>query len=299
MIRVPFTKLAGAGNDFVLVDTLQDPLRPLAARWRAVAKSLCDRRRGVGADGLLVLGRSRTADVRMRIFNPDGSEPSMCGNGIRCLAWYAHRRGEAGRRFSIQTNAGVKRAQVLSGSRVRIDMGAPRLLGRWPGASFGSPRITEAVLVDSGVPHLVCWVDDMAAVNVGELGRRLRRHVRLRPAGANVDFIRAVSAAQATLSNRLRLSMRTYERGVEGETQACGTGAVAAAAAAAARALEGGARAARFRVDVLVPGGLLRVTVEARRATGGQRGVVFSHALLEGEARQVARGTVTWNGRRP
>lgn len=295
MIRVPFTKLAGAGNDFVLIDTLRDPLRELEPRWRLVAKTLCDRRRGIGADGLLVLGRSRSATIRMRIFNPDGSEPSMCGNGIRCLAWYANRRGVTPKRLSIETKVGIKRAHVLRSGRVSIDMGAPRFLGRWLGRSFGHPQISEVVLIDSGVPHLVCWVDDVAAVKVNALGRRLRRHARLRPGGANVDFIQSVGDAN---TGRLRLRMRTYERGVEGETQACGTGAVAAAAAAAARALERGGRARRFQVAVRVPGGLLRVAVAARRAARQRGRIMFSNALLEGEARQVARGTVAWNGGR-
>ena len=329
MMKVPFTKLVGAGNDFVLVDTRRQPLSALRTRWRGVAKMLCDPRQGIGADGLLVLGRSRTADVRMRVFNPDGTEPSMCGNGVRCLAWYVYRRGAANTHLAIETKAGIKRAQILGGHRVRIDMGVPRFSRRVVSLRVGHRRLSNVALVDSGVPHLVCWVDDVARVNVEAIGRRVRRHRRFQPHGVNVDFVECASWHRRLGAARrhIRLKMRTYERGVEGETQACGTGAVAAAAAAVQAACfastphsltgaadppttlgrphhrEGrvGRQADQWDVDVRVPGGLLRVTLKTKWVSSGKRNgrLIFLRAFLEGEARQVSRGTVTWNGRHP
>src|SRR3989338_7488269 len=103
MRAIPFRNLVGTGNDFVLVDAMRRTVAPPRGDWPALAQAMCDPRRGVGTDGLLVLQRSARADLRMRIFNPDGSEASMCGNGIRCAAWYAHRRGVAGREMTIET----------------------------------------------------------------------------------------------------------------------------------------------------------------------------------------------------
>ena len=294
MDRMPYTTLVGAGNDFVLVNALKDaPARD--TDWAALARALCDPKRGEGTDGLLVLGPSRRADVRMRMFNPDGSEPSMCGNGIRCLAWYANKSEAAGVSMTIETGAGVKRARIRGLHRVRVDMGVPAFRRRIDGVFRERGRLVDADLIDSGVPHLVCWVRDVSRVSVDALGRRLRQDRRLGRAGANVDFVQVV----ASRAGRSTLTMRTYERGVEGETQACGTGSVAAAAAFARRALQGSAGGAprnrSFRATVRVPGGVLQVELTARRATGGR--VVFGPAFLEGEARPVSTGSYRLNGR--
>ena len=297
-IPVPWVKLAGAGNDFVLIDTAQAGLSRLRREWPALARWLCDRRMGIGADGLLILEPRRVGTVRMRIFNPDGSEPSMCGNGIRCVASIAHRHGHAGTTVRIQTRAGLRRAEILGRHRVRVHMGRPRLLKAFADVALGHGHTAQAVLVDSGVPHLVCWVEDVAALDVNTLGRRLRHHPQLGPAGANVDFLQwAAAPPQGGARARVLLRMRTYERGVEAETQACGTGAVAAAAAACTRLLEQPARRTRARLSleaaVQVPGGILRVDIGARRG----RGLQFLPATLEGEARLLTQGTALWNGR--
>lgn len=290
MDRIPYVKLVGAGNDFVLVDALQGaPTK--GTDWAALARGLCDPRRGEGTDGLLVLGPSRRADVRMRVFNPDGSEPAMCGNGIRCLAWYAHKSRAAGASMTIETGAGVKRARIRGAHRVRVDMGIPVFRRRFDGFFRERGRPVDADLIDAGVPHLVCWVRDVSRVPVGPLGRRLRQDRRLGRAGANVDFARVV----ASRAGRSTLTMRTYERGVEGETQACGTGSVAAAAAFARRALRDGVRRRRFTVAVRVPGGVLRVELTARRSTVGR--TAFGPAFLEGEVLPVSTGAHRLNGR--
>ena len=308
-MTIPFTKLVGTGNDFVLVDEVRHRLEGLASQWPAVARMLCART-AEDVDGLLIVEPSRRADVRMRVFNPDGSEPSMCGNGIRCLAWYAYRRGLVkGQRFSIETKAGVREAERRGADRVRIHMGTPRWLRclAWP--RLGEDRNVHADLIDSGVPHLVCQVKHVARINVDELGRRLRRHRRLAPQGANVDFVQhgpsraRYDAARRQVVYRTTITMRTYERGVEGETQACGTGAVAAAAALIHARMPLGTPLGResdlerHEVRVRVPGGVLRVSLSGKRQFDTDR-LLFSEADLEGEVRRLSQGTFEWNGRR-
>ena len=284
---IRYTKLVGTGNDFVLIDAFRTTPRR-NSDWPALAKRLCDSKTGEGTDGLLVLAPSRRADVRMRVFNPDGSEPTMCGNGIRCLAWYANASRAARTSMSIETGAGIKRARIRSRHRVRVDMGAPVFRRRWERFFEDRGRPVEADLVDSGVPHLVCWVRDPARVDVKAVGRRLRRDRRLGASGANVDFVRVLRAR----GSRATLAMRTFERGVEGETPACGTGSVAASAAFVHRLLGrwSGSPVARkrFTVTVRVPGGMLRVQVSAGCSAGGR--VIFGPALLEGDARPVSSG---------
>ena len=307
-MHIPYTELEGTGNDFVLIDAIRHPLSSLDSQWNRLAQRVCDPRQGTGTDGLLVLGRSRRADVRMRIFNPDGSEPSMCGNGIRCVAWYANRSGAMRRKaLTIETKAGIKRAEILAGHRVRIDMGPPALRQHWEPTTLAGRGVTHCDWVDSGVPHLVCWVADLRRLDVERLGRRLRHHRRFQPHGTNVDFVQFISArrvadaARGRLVSRVTLAMRTYERGVEEETQACGTGAVAAAAAwvhaqAFPRTIGRESDVVWAQVEVRVPGGRLRVEVGAK-ALFDQRRLAYTPALLEGPVKERAKGMLTWNGR--
>jgi len=296
-MRIPFVTLVGTENDFVLIDRIRHRLETSAGRWPSLARSAC---RATGTDGLLLLERSRRADVRMRIFNPDGSEPSMCGNGIRCLAWYAHRSGVARPLMSIETRAGVKHARIEGAGRVRVDLGVPRFLVHLAGFVREGRRIFDADLVDSGVPHLVCWVHDAAAVDVERLGRSLRTHRRFRPSGTNVDFAHVEAFAPSwsrASTHRASIRLRTYERGVEAQTQACGTGGVATAAAFARSVVSGNPAARgrqRFAVTLRVPGGVLDVEFTAALARRGR--VAFGHALLTGDVLQRSRGRLTWNG---
>lgn len=306
MRAIPFVKLVGTGNDFVLVDAIRHTIAPPRGEWPALAQGLCDPRRGAGTDGLLVLQRSRAADVRMRIFNPDGSEASMCGNGIRCLAWYAHRHGVAGREMTIETGAGMKRAVIQGQAQVRIDMGVPVFVKHLPSLSVGGERLSHLDVVDSGVPHLVWWVRDVTKIRLDVIGPLLRHHRSLGRAGANVDVVQVLSArrvadrARGVLRHRARLKMRTYERGVEGETQACGTGSIAAAAAFIhtqpfGMALGRESDTHWFEVAVQAPGGVLRVDLGATYLCDARRWL-FSHAYLEGEARQISSGEFSLNG---
>ncbi len=219
MHKLPFTKMNGAGNDFVMLDNRQGQLQldgPQVAH-------LCDRHRGVGADGVLVVEPAERADAdfRMRYYNADGGEVEMCGNGARCFARFAGQLvGTPVDRIAFETMAGVIRAEFASGDTIRLDMGAPH-----------DARAAETLNVDgaslsvhflnTGVPHALVFVDDVEKTPVVRLGAALRYHERFAPRGTNANFVQVAAPG--------RLILRTYERGVEDETLACGTGTVAAA----------------------------------------------------------------------
>ena len=213
---LPFWKMHGAGNDFVLFD---DRALTFPAADRAWLASLGARRTGVGCDGLVLLQRPEHADIAMRFFNPDGSEADLCGNAARCVARLARDLGAAGERMTIETRAGRLAAEVLPDG-VRVDMPLPRdwRMDRTL-ATAGGPA--AYCMVNTGVPHVVVEVADLDACPVAALGAELRYHADFAPAGTNVDFV-SVTGPQSC-------RIRTYERGVEGETLACGTGVTAAA----------------------------------------------------------------------
>jgi len=226
-----FTKMHGAGNDYVYVngfeERVDDPVR--------AARLVSDRNFGIGSDGLILILPSEVADVRMRMFNADGSEAEMCGNGIRCVAKYAYERGLARKtQLAIETGNGVRRVELLTDGadkveRVRVGMGAPRLLRAE--IPMGGPadhqavdfelevgeRIVRATCVSMGNPHCVVYVDDVEAFPVREVGPRIEHHP-LFPRRINVEFVQLLGPGE--------VRQRTWERGA-GETLACGTGASA------------------------------------------------------------------------
>ena len=214
MKRTRFVKLTGCGNDFVLVDLRK---KSLPASPSVLARSWCDRKRGIGADGLLLTLPSRRADARMRIFNSDGSEAEMCGNGLRCMVWYLHSRG-GGKNLSVETRAGLMRAQIVDGNRVRIYLSRPKNLHLGLKLSHSGKKYL-AHAVNSGVPHAVLLTSHLEKADLRTLGPVIRHHKNFKPAGTNVNLMRIESPH--------RIAIRTFERGVEGETLACGTGAVA------------------------------------------------------------------------
>ena len=220
---IPFVKMAGAGNDFILVDGRRG--RALGRAPAALAREWCDRKRSVGADGLLLVQASRRGNARMRIFNPDGSEPTMCGNGLRCVAWYLHSMNGGRRRWTVETGAGVMQAQITGKEQVRISFIPPKSLHLGRGVAWRGKRVTVHS-VDTGVPHAVLLVPRLGAVDLGALGPHIRRHRLFKPKGTNVNLLRIHSPHRA--------SIRTYERGVEQETLACGTGTVASVVIGAA-----------------------------------------------------------------
>jgi diaminopimelate epimerase len=217
MNRVPFWKMQGSGNDFILIDHRR-PLLPEADRLGLV-KKLCAPKFGVGADGLILLEPSEKVDFRWRFFNADGSEAEMCGNGGRCAARFAFLNGIAPENLAFETLAGIIHAQVR-GRQVKLELSQPHSLQL--NLEIVLPEQTwTGHFVNTGVPHVVLPVADLDAAPVAQAGRAIRFHPLFQPAGTNVNFI------QVTGPQELRV--RTYERGVEAETLACGTGSVAAA----------------------------------------------------------------------
>lgn len=262
-----FTKMNGAGNDFVLIDNRLGDLR-LAAEQ---ITKICDRHRGVGADGVLVLERAANgADFRMRYYNADGGEAEMCGNGARCFARYASRVAGPAEKLSFETPAGVIGA-TLQGELVRLEMSEPKDLKL--GITIPLPdQQLSAHFVNSGVPHVVVPVEDLEKVDVRGIGSAVRHHEMFAPKGANVNFLKQ--------RDDKTISIRTYERGVEDETLACGTGVVASALIFAATQNVAGP------IDVLVRGGNeLRVAFD--RADNH-----FKNVTLTGPADFVFEGTI-------
>ena len=264
--RIHFFKMHGGGNDFVLIDHRARFIPE--AEQPALARRLCHRQVGVGADGLILIEASAAAHFRWRFYNADGSEPEMCGNGGRCAARFAVLSGIAPETLSFETVSGVIHAEVR-GRRVKLAL-----------TGVGDFQLNQTIPLEEanvtghfvrvGVPHLVVPVDDLEAAPVTEWGRLLRFHQMFQPAGANVNFVRFTGPEN--------LSIRTYERGVEDETLACGTGSVAAALV--------GACLGRLSspVEVLTRGGEI-LTVFFRPQSGACREV-----YLEGDALVVYQG---------
>lgn len=212
-----FTKMNGAGNDFVLLDNRSQTIRLAGAQ----VVRLCDRHRGVGADGLLLLVpcASGRADWAWEFYNRDGSTGEMCGNGARCFARFVQRRTGLKGGFTFETEAGIIRAE-LDGERVTVNLTRPKdlRLNQQVPLSIGPQTIHS---LNTGVPHAVLFVPDADKAMVQQLGPEIRRHPLFGPRGTNVNFVQVLGPG--------RIRVRTFERGVEGETLACGTGVSAAA----------------------------------------------------------------------
>ncbi|HEY6011906.1 MAG TPA: diaminopimelate epimerase [Nitrospirota bacterium] len=268
MKKIPFHKMQGTGNDFILIDNRRGILK--GVNLRKLAQTVCQRHYSVGADGLIVIVPSKKADFKWRFFNADGSEAEMCGNGSRCAARFAYLRKIAPKDLSFETLAGVIHAQVKADA-VRVHLTNASGLRMNIAVSLES-GMRMGHFINTGVPHLVYLSKDLEREDVERIGRTTRFHELFKPAGTNVNFIQ--------IQGRHKLRIRTYERGVEGETLACGTGAVA---------------------SVLIAGALGAVAspVEVTTASGEQLRVDFERTPegfdgihLEGEARVICDGTV-------
>ncbi len=213
MSKLSFVKYEGAGNDFILIDD-RALLFPIHDKERI--QLLCHRRFGIGADGIILLQHDKVADFRMRIFNSDGSEAESCGNGIRCFKLFISDLGLQATR--IATGSRIVEA-TFEGDKIGVQMGMARDL-RLHLQIDGK----EIHSVDTGVPHAVQFVEDVDQIDIQKEGSSLRHHSFFQPKGTNVNF--------AELQNDGSIRVRTFERGVEGETLACGTGATAVAAVA-------------------------------------------------------------------
>jgi len=268
MTKIPFHKIQGNGNDFILIDNRRNILK--GRGLSALAKQVCHRNRSVGADGLIVIVPSKKADFKWRFFNADGSEAEMCGNGSRCAARFAVLKKIAPKKMSFETLAGIIQAEVKKNT-VRVQLpGAGGLRQNIAVPVAGGTRTGH--FINTGVPHLVYLSDHLDGEDVRAVGSATRWHELFKPAGTNVNFVQ--------IDGPHRLRIRTYERGVEGETLACGTGAVAAALIAASLGK------AASPVTLTTHGGD-RLVVSFRRD-----GEDFTDLSLEGEAAVVCEGTV-------
>jgi diaminopimelate epimerase len=269
MEDIEFYKMSGAGNDFILVDNRTDVFT-FSDVALAVAK-LCKRRISIGADGLILIERAAREglDFAWRFYNSDGSEAAMCGNAARCAVRLSFLLGISGRKVSFLAGAGIVKGEVLRTGRVRIGMTDPTELSLDRAVSVNGTTISYD-FATVGVPHAVVTVPDVDRVDVAGLGRSLRFHEAFSPEGTNVNFI---SVAE---DNAVRI--RTYERGVEGETLACGTGAAAAAVTAF---LKGEVTPP----VTVVPASGLTLAVDFRPGEGR-----VTELSLEGDARVVYRG---------
>lgn len=297
-----FVKMEGASNDFILIDWRRMKSGTVRPSWRSVSQYLCDRNIGVGADGVLVLETSTSANVRMRIFNPDGSEAEMCGNGLRCVARYLFDEKKPKVRtkdlVKIQTRSGILEAW-MKGDSICVSMPQPQILEDGLQLMVGSHNIRLTSL-NTGVPHAVMNVNSLQEIDVDGIGQAIRGHRHFAPQGTNVDFIQLLSGHNA------RLQIRTYERGVEHETFACGTGVTAGALAYAwtkdasrqsaiyasrnARALSSAPR--KYRVEVVTRSGDLLSVSCLVDGFGSQRHI--NNVVLEGPARRVFDGNILW-----
>ncbi len=261
--------MSGSGNDFILIDNREDILPE--DTLTDFIRNVCRRKMSAGADGIILIEEAEGLDFQWRFYNSDGSRAEMCGNGARCAARYAQLNGIAGSPMVFGTDAGPIRATV-NADRVKVGMTPPTDYKRLFTLEIDGQKV-EMSFINTGVPHAVIRVDDIDSVPVVDLGRQIRAHPEFSPAGTNVNFISA--------SSNNRIAIRTYERGVEDETLACGTGSVAGALV---HALQTGAESP---VDMITRSGN-RLTIHYEIA-----GETCSAAYLEGDARIIYTGNLT------
>lgn len=262
-MKLEFYKYQGAGNDFVM---LYDPKAALTLSTDQV-RHLCDRRYGIGADGLIVLRPSTIAHFQMQYYNSDGSKNTFCGNGGRCIALFAHDLGLVPDIMDFEASDGVHRAEILSAA-THTDTAQVSLMMQ---DVKRIERMGEATILHTGSPHYIAWVEDLAAVPVAQAGSDIRHWEVFESEGINVNFVQRTPAG---------LAIRTYERGVEAETLACGTGITAAAIASTAGQL------GDFDVSVQATGGSLCVSFSKDTAA------TATNILLKGPACQVFAGKI-------
>lgn len=271
-----FWKMHGLGNDYIVIDNTDEKLT--SERLNELAKTLCQRRFSVGADGLLLVCRSNVADVKMRIFNSDGSEAEMCGNGIRCLAKFCYENSIVKKeRFNVETLAGIKQVWLSIESEVKtvkVDMGEPSFDKRAIPMLGEGKCINEDLEIEGevykvtclsvGNPHCVIFLGDVESFPVEKIGPKIENHENF-PKKVNVEFVQVL--------NPREIKMRVWERGV-GETMACGTGACASVAVGHIL----GKTERKVKANLL--GGSLEISYEGRLFMEGPVAKVFAGELL-------------------
>jgi diaminopimelate epimerase len=263
---VEFYKMSGSGNDFIIIDNRDLSLN--VGNLPDFVRAVCRRKISVGADGVVIIEPSNTADFKWQFFNSDGSVAEMCGNAARCVAHLASLQGISGEKLSFETIAGIVNAEVHENvPKVKLTDPSPVTLGKKI-ALAGREFVLD--IVDTGVPHAVNFVDNLESHAVFDWGRKIRNHQHFQPKGTNANF--------AVVLGRHKMKVRTYERGVEDETLACGTGAVAAVLAAAERGL------VDSPVDTIVQSG------ETLRIYFTRKDDRFCEIYLEGKVKIVYQG---------
>jgi len=266
-MNVQFVKMSGAGNDMILVDHRDGAF---SGREGVLARVACHRRFGVGADGLILLENDPAVAFRVRFFNPDGGEYSLCGNGARCIPFYAAELGIPGPVYRFRSNSGDHEGQVISDRRASVVLPPVRSLRLdIPAEVDGRPVTLDQG--DIGVPHAALWVEDSAAVPIARWGPALRSHPAFGPEGTNVSFVQRLAPG--------RLRIRTFERGVEDETWACGSGSAVIATLARERGWAGD------QVDLEVRGGHLTLRL-------GETG---TPPVLEGPVHRICDGQLRFD----
>ncbi len=217
MKKINFYKMSGSGNDFIIIDNRNNIVDENGLSNFIV--KVCRRKMAVGADGLILVENTDSADFKWRYFNSDGSVAEMCGNGARCVARFAYLNDIAGSSMSFETLAGLVKAEVI-GERVKVKMTDPLELKTDDAIELKNGRVSISS-INTGVPHVVIVKDGIDDVDIVKIGREIRYHDQFSPAGTNVNFVCHIKDNT--------IAIRTYERGVEDETLACGTGAAASA----------------------------------------------------------------------
>ncbi len=268
MKTIPFSKMVASGNDFLVIDNrrkiVRDPI--------GFAKRICAPHTGVGADGVLLFEDSKKADFKMRIINSDGSEAEACGNGFRCIARFANEKLRYPSRFQFESVSGLIEARI-QGKRVRVRLVTPKDFRERAEIDVLGHRLHYS-FINTGVPHAVIFVEGLAKIDVEGLGRGIRHHASFKPKGTNVNFAEVKSPAE--------IHVRTYERGVEKETLACGTGSTAPAIVSTLL------RYTKPPVRVKTSGGEI-LTIDFTRS-----GNKITNVTLEGEAHFVFEGNLLY-----
>lgn len=258
--------MSGGGNDFIIIDNRRQDVED--AHLSRFIVNVCRRKLSTGADGLILIEPSPRADFKWRFYNSDASRAEMCGNGARCAARYAYVNGIAGPKLSFETDVGIVSATIVA-DRVKVGMTDPSEVTPHIVLDLVSGR-RRMTAINTGVPHVVLEVSDLEETDVCGIGREIRYHQTFAPSGTNVNFIASL--------NDDTIAVRTYERGVEDETLACGTGSIAAALVTATRHGTGSP------IHVKTRGGT-RLTIHFTRRGGRYRDV-----YLEGDARIIYSG---------
>ena len=258
---VRFSKYHGTGNDFVMVD---GRVQEVSFFNTNLIRGLCDRRFGIGADGLIILEESENSDFNMRYFNADGGEGTMCGNGGRCITAFASELGIISSETTFEGIDGLHQASFLPDGKIRLKLSGVT----------GIKKLEDGYLLDTGSPHFVSFVKELEGMDVEHEGAEIRQQGRFGKEGVNVNFVERGKA-------RDEIMVRTFERGVEGETWSCGTGVTAAAITAS---FESGADIQSYKVQTR--GGKLEVTFKM------QPEGIFTDIYLTGPASHVYDGTI-------